>query len=195
MHGAMTEAKRSASPFDHISTLHQVARSDPEAISQFYRTYANAVFRFVYRRLAERYEDAEEITQDVFLIAVTSASTYDESCSILTWLCGIAKLRITDFYRRQSRQKRVPPENCVELDESISAISDDDDILGRMEATRLVDQVMSSLLDDEREVLLLRYVEEHSIREISHLMSRSEKAIESLLMRAKKKAIKSVGEW
>ena len=74
-------------------------------------------YRHVYRSLDERHEDAEEVTQDTFLGAISLAETYDGSCSVLTWLCGIARLRIADFLRKEGRQKRIPTDRMVSLDE------------------------------------------------------------------------------
>lgn len=73
-----------------------------------YQTYADAVFRFVYRRVNERQKDAEEITLDGFLSAVSLAATHDGSCTVLTWLCGIANLRIADFCCWEQQAKHIP---------------------------------------------------------------------------------------
>jgi RNA polymerase sigma-70 factor (ECF subfamily) len=172
-------------------------------VATFYQTYAEAVLRFVYPRVGERYEDTEEIMQDVFLSAVSLAATYRESCSVFTWLCGIAKLRIVDFYRRQGPGKRIPPDKLVALDEETlqalqeweAGVSPVDEAIRRVDTARLVDVMLASLTDNEREALLLRYIEGASVREIAVLLKRTEKAIEGLLSRAKKKAAKAAVGW
>jgi RNA polymerase sigma factor (sigma-70 family) len=62
-----------------------------------------------------------------------------------------------------------------------------EEVLDRILASEVVDAALSRLTDDEREALLLRYVEGFSVREIAGLMKRTDKGVESLLMRAKAK--------
>jgi RNA polymerase sigma-70 factor, ECF subfamily len=193
MRGCGSEPQRVGSQLSEESLLGRVARGDEDAVALFYEEYGNAVFRFVYRRAGECYEDAEEITQDTFLAAVSYAATYDGSCTPFTWLCSLARVRIADFYRRRGRRKRIPPWNLLHFGvgsiEPIGAgAADLEAVPERLEAGRIVDLALSALGEDEREVLLLRYVEQFSVREIGVLLGRSEKGIESLLMRAKKKA-------
>jgi RNA polymerase sigma factor (sigma-70 family) len=202
MRAAMTEPERFASDHGDASLINWVAQGDEEAVARLYHAYADAVFRFIYRRVGESYEDAEEITQDTFLAATACAPTYDPACPALTWLCGIARLRITDFYRRQGRRKRIPPDRLLALDEQFrsshgpqSVAHDPDDVPARLDTARMVDLTLAELRDEEREALMLRYVEELSVREIAVLMKRTEKAIESLLTRAKKKAAKVAARW
>jgi RNA polymerase sigma-70 factor (ECF subfamily) len=202
MRAVMTGPQPMTPDCGDISLIERVAHGDEEAVAVFYHCYADAVFRFVYRRVQERYEDAEEITQDAFLAAVACAATYDRSCAVLTWLCGIARLRITDFYRRQSRRRRIPPGRLFALDERtaggeglVAGAGGLDDVPARLDAARLLDQTLASLSDDEREALMMRYVEELSVRDIAALMRRTEKAVESLLMRAKKKAARAATRW
>ena len=186
---------------NETALVQAVAQREDAAVKRFYETYADAVLRFVYRQVGERYEDAEEITQDVFLLAVSLAGTYDGSCSVFTWLCSLAKRCLGRFQRWQGRGKRIPPEKVVSLeDEALQLLQEldrgapsMDDVLTRIDTAQLVEVMVASLADEEREALLLRYVEEFSVREIAGLLQRSEKAIESLLMRAKRKAARAVG--
>ena len=201
MRAPMAEPQRSASQLNEGALVDRVARGDEQAVTLLYETYADRIFRFVYRRMAGCYEDAEEITQDAFVAAACCAATFDGSCTVLTWLCGIARVRIADHYRRQGRRKRVPPGKLLRLGtdaapgEETAGGFGPEDVPDRLDLGRLVERAMASLRDDEREVLLLRYVEEFSVREIALLMERTEKAVESLLMRAKKKAARAAARW
>jgi RNA polymerase sigma-70 factor (ECF subfamily) len=176
--------------------VQRVAQGDEDAVEALYHTYADAVLQFVYPRVGERREDAEEILPEVFLSAVALAGTYDGSCAVSTWLCGIAKRCLARFRRNQGRQKRIPPDRIVSLDEETlqvwqeceAEVSPAEEAIRRMEAARVVEAMMAALREDEREVLRLRYVEEFSLREIAVVMGRTEKAIERLLSRSRKKA-------
>src|SRR6266542_3483755 len=173
MRAAMTEPERAGTQPDGTTLLARVARGDESAVGPFYEQYADAVFRFVYRRAGECYEDAEEITQDTFLAAVACAATFDGSCAALTWLCSLARVRIADFHRRRSRLKRVPPGSLASLDSGTELPGRGPNVEEtdrRLDAVRILDRALGSLAAEEREVLLLRYVEQFSVREIAFLM-------------------------
>ena len=197
------EVEQSRAQIGATSLVQRVARREEEAVMAFQQAYADTVFGFVFRRMGEQYEDAEEVTQDVFLMALSLAPNYDASCSVSTWLCGIARRCLTEFFRRQGREKRIPPHQVVALDEETlqgvlgfeAGSFPMEEAIHRVDAARLAEVMMVPLNEDEREVLLLRYVEEFSVREIAVLWQRTEKAIESLLTRARKKALKAGSKW
>ena len=184
------------------SLVEHVARREEAAVAALYDTYGDDVYRFVYRRVGGRREDAEEITQDTFLSAVALAPTYDGSSSVWTWLCGIAKVRIADFRRREGRKKRVPPDKLISLEEATrgqvsgeGAQAVTEVALDRYGAHQATERIVHSLTDEECEVLLLRYVDELSLREIATSVGRTEKAVEHMVARARKKAATTVADW
>lgn len=181
---------------DDARVISRIAERDEAAVELFYRSHAEAVFRFVYPRLDRQYEDAQEVTQEVFLSAIKLAPSYDGSCSAQTWLYGIAKLRVTDRIRSRSRKKRIPESKTSSLNEEAAqtiqeyrdGLLSPEDVLDRIDTELLVDHMLCKLNDKEREALLLKYGDELSIREIAHILDRSEMAVESILTRAKRKA-------
>ncbi len=158
--------------------IHSVAGGDVAAVDELYRCYCEPVMRFITRRVGEQLEDAEEITLDTFVSAINLAAGYDGSSSARTWLCGIAKLRIVDFYRKKNRSKRVPDAMTEALDE-LRGSAGFEEILNRVEARHVVDAMLANLTKDEREALLLHYVEQLSIKEAAILMKRSEKVLKA----------------
>jgi RNA polymerase sigma-70 factor (ECF subfamily) len=174
--------------------LARVAEGDEEAIARLYEEYADSVFRFIYRRVNGSFEDAEELTLDTFMLAVSYARTYDGSCAQLTWLCCLAKRCIADFVRYRGRRKRTPPGVVTSLGACSVEPGGPDvaNIPDRLENERLLDLAFAGLSDDERDVLMLKYVEQFAVGEIAVVLGRSAKAVESLLTRAKKKAARSI---
>jgi RNA polymerase sigma-70 factor (ECF subfamily) len=180
---------------DDLVLVHALGEPNGGAAEEIYRRYSAHLFRFIYRRIGEQTEDAEEITLDTFLSAINLAKTFAGRSSVFVWLCGIAKLRIIDFHRRQSSAKRIARNAQMALDwldEAMLPAHDGgqgklSELLDRIVASQLVDAALSRLTEDEREALLLRYVEELSVREISLLMKRTERGVESLLTRARAK--------
>ena len=155
----MNQADQPVVPLNEASLVQRVARKEEAAMEALYQTYADAVLRFVYRRVGENYEDAEEITQEVFLSAISLAETFREPASVFRWLCGIAKIRIVDFYRQQGREKHIPPEKIVAWDEeTLRALQEwegetatEEEVIHRLDVAVLVDLMMAALTEDERE--------------------------------------------
>src|SRR5689334_15267353 len=104
----MRDRNPSTAEHSEQSLVLSVASGNEAAAEELFRTYGDPVLRFVYRRVGEQMEDAEEVTLDTFGSAVKLAGTFDPRFLVFTWLCGIAKLRIIDFYRKAGRDKRVP---------------------------------------------------------------------------------------
>ena len=178
---------------EELSLIRSMGGGDGDAATEIYRRYSERIFRFICRRL-EQTEDAEEITLDTFLAGIDMASTFRGNSSVFVWLCGISKLKIIDFHRRQTSAKRSPRGAQSSLDQADEVVfhvhfgrSSIEEVLDRILASQVVDAALSRLTADEREALLLRYVEDLPIREIALLMKRSEAAVDSLLARAKAK--------
>src|SRR3954454_2422966 len=80
---------------------------DPAALEAFYRAEVEAVQRFVARRVADP-QLAADLTAEVFLAAVDSASTYrPDRGSPGAWLVGVARHVMATEFRRQSRDRAV----------------------------------------------------------------------------------------
>ena len=181
----------------------RVARGEEEAVHALVHGYGDAVFRFLYRRAGESYDEAQDLAQETFLAALAMAGSFDGSCSVTTWLCSIAKIKLADFYRKVGRQKRIPISKLVEIDangaEAIASLNAGstsvDLVVDRLDARAFLHGVTMHLSEDEREALLLHYVEGFSIEEMSHLMKRSPKGVESLLTRAKKRCREVAAGW
>jgi RNA polymerase sigma-70 factor (ECF subfamily) len=193
--GEIPSALAKAGLYEHeLALIRSMGSGDGDAAAEVYRRYSERIFRFVCRRVDEQTEDSEEITLDTFISAINLAGTYSGQSSVFTWLCGIAKLRIVDFHRRRVSTKRPPRQAAVTLDQldeikfhARFAQDSVEDVLDQIVASQVIGAALSRLTVDERESLLLRYVDRLSVREISVLMNRSEKAVESLLTRAKAK--------
>ena len=59
-------------------------------MEEIYRKYAKTVYLFLLSECRDS-DLAEELTQETFYQAIRSANQYDESCSVTTWLCAIAR--------------------------------------------------------------------------------------------------------
>ncbi|MCW2752073.1 MAG: polymerase sigma factor [Aeromicrobium sp.] len=81
--------------------------TDPDAFEEFYREHLESVQRFVARRVADPHL-AADLTAEVFLAAVDSASSYRPDRGVpAAWLVGVARNVVATEFRRQSRDRAV----------------------------------------------------------------------------------------
>lgn len=182
---------------EDFEAVRAMGSGNHDAAKRIYDRHSDGVYRFIYRRIGERPEDAEELTLDTFLSAIELAPKFDGRSSVFGWLCGIAKVRMIDHHRRQNAAKRASIRDHLSLsDERLAEIHADPDgpqqWFERMSARELLDLALKGLTDDELEVVTLRLVEGHSSKESAALTGRSERAVESILLRARAKLRKGL---
>jgi RNA polymerase sigma-70 factor (ECF subfamily) len=98
---------------------------------------------------------------------------------VVTWLCAIGRNKLVDHYRRSGRERQ----HQVRL---VAGWTDGQaDVWSQRELQAGVQAVLAQLPGEQRIVLVLRYLDQMSVREIASTIGRSEKATESLLSRAR----------
>lgn len=190
-------------PQADVSRVHRMAHGDEAATREMLDIHLDPLFCFVRRRIGGSVEDAEEIAQDTFLTAAELGGSFDGSCSVLTWLCSLARLRISDFLAKERRLKRIPKDKIVRIDEESKIAlrsardpaSDLEAVVDRLDRVRIVQALLDTLTPEQREALTMRYIESFSVAEIARIMNRSEKAVERLLERAKEKPRREMLRW
>jgi len=163
----------------------RVAQGDEEAAAELYRLFSGRLYAFIYRQVGGDPSLGEEVLQDTFLAAVRSAGRFREESTVFTWLCGIAWRQAADRNRRARRRRQVLEGHTAEEFMPLSGAPQPEEEVQREETRAWVRQIVESLPDRYRSVLLLKYVEELSTQEIAQITGRSIRAVESLLLRAR----------
>ena len=164
------------------------ARSSPLNATLLYERHLDDVFRYVARRLARR-EDAEDVCAEVFAAAFEALPRFRGDVEPRLWLLGIARRKVADALRRKTLRREVDfPAEWDEADPNRHASPPR--ALIREESRAAMHELLSKLKDEQREALLLKYVEELSVEEIAVVMNRSHAAANSLLQRARAAAFK-----
>jgi RNA polymerase sigma-70 factor, ECF subfamily len=152
--------------------------------------HLDPVVQFVHWRLGGDAHGVEDLVQDTFLVALERMGGFDGRSSLHTWLCGIARNKIRDA--RKTRRPVSLQEALAEADAEIDAILAElareplpDHVLERAETRDLVGATLSSLPPDYAEALVQKYVEGRSVAEIARARAKGDKAVESLLTRAR----------
>ncbi|MCA8960040.1 MAG: sigma-70 family RNA polymerase sigma factor [Planctomycetes bacterium] len=183
--------RRQESPSrDEERTLaREVIRGDANALDRFQATFAPAVYRFVFFRVGGRREQAEEIVQETFLIALQGLRRFRFEASIHTWLCGIAKNLLLQERRRSYRERLAVALDSVdpELDAMLANLDETlpDEVLERAETQDLVTATLASLPLPYQEVLIAKYITSDRVEDIARRRGTSAKAVESTLTRAR----------
>jgi RNA polymerase sigma-70 factor (ECF subfamily) len=164
----------------------------PEASSELCRRFGPKLHRFTAARLGWDTELAEDIAIQALADGVQNIRRFNaRKATLATWLYGIARRKIVGERRRRGRLKSAPTSARVPLEEIVDMPLEDDAaqrLPGRVDAQRQVAEVAAVLSDIEFEVLALTCIDELSAREIGQIVGRSERAIHSLLHRARTKA-------
>lgn len=154
---------------------------DATNFEQIYLDNYSYVYNYVFMRLLHR-ENAEDITSEVFVKAMSHFDSYDPSkSSARTWLCNIARNTVTDYFRLKANQPHVDIEDIIE-----PGIEDEYDLM-EDSVNRQLFSILRYLSDEERDFLGLRYNQEMSNEEIGKLLGIQPKAVSERYRRLLKK--------
>lgn len=131
-------------------------------------------------------EDAEEVTQDVFVKVYASREQFEGKSAVKTWIYRIAINRCLDLIKSRSRLKRLG--NIISIFETKAQPGHFEHPgveLEHKEAVANLMKLVDRLPEQQKTALMLKALEGLSLKEISAVMEKSEKSVESLLSRAK----------
>jgi RNA polymerase sigma-70 factor, ECF subfamily len=156
--------------------LVEAAKRDPALFAELYTRNFHVVYAYVARRAASR-EEAEDLTSEVFHQALANLQRFEwRGAPFGAWLIRIAANAIADRWRSRSREGGDP----------LTGEPSDESMTG-VERRAMLYQLVDGLPEDQRRVLVLRFVEDKSIREIAHQLRRTEGAVKQLQFRALEK--------
>ena len=165
---------------DELRLLRAMARRDRSAWAVMYDRHVGDVFGVVFHLLGGDRSAAEDVCQEVWLLAIERFDGFDfRRGGFRNWLLGIARHRVLHHHRRISIEGAGPAPNGPS--EALPPL----DLLELGERTDVVRAALLCLDDDYRRVLRDKYAEGLSVTEIADRTGRSAKAVESLLSRAR----------
>ena len=133
------------------------------SIDEIYEEYYQKVFSYINSRI-NNYHDSEDLCEDVFTKVFRNLEKFDESKSALsTWIFNITKNTLIDFYR--TRHDSYVLLDNYEYEEEKDGISEAE--LADLAAA------LNKLSDEEKDIIVLKYYEGYSLKEIGEKMSLS----------------------
>jgi len=156
---------------------------DPAAFDGLYLLFADRVFRYLLARISDP-DLAEDITAQVFLRLIEKIGIYrigprDNVAIFSAWLYRLAHNKMVDVLRSHKRSHESPLENAAHVvsGQTMEVVEDHLDFQQILQTLRMLN-------DQQREVIVLRFVEELSIAETAQIMQKSEGAVKALQHRA-----------
>ena len=154
----------------------EAAQRDPRRFAELYELNFHRIYAYVSRRVQNR-EEAEDITSDVFHHALAKVKQFESrGTPFVAWLFRIAANAIADRWKAVKREsKDVTPDELADIEAD------------NIEQRASLFQLVESLPADQRHVVVMRFVEQKSIREIAQEIHRTEGAVKQLQFRALEK--------
>ena len=161
---------------------------DNKDFEKLYNQYSILVYNLALNYL-QNIEDAEEITQDVFIQINNSISKFQEKSSLKTWIYRITINKCLDFIKHKNSQKRFfifgkKSQNEFEI-ENVSNFEHPGILLENKEKSKLLFEIINELGENQKTAFLLSKIDGLSNPEISEIMKLSISSVESLVFRAK----------
>lgn len=178
--------------FDNTAMLFQEARFVQMAkdgqrggVEALYHLYFDAMYRFCYWQ-SNRSEDAEDLTQDIFIEMAKSIRTFKGRSSFKNWLYTIAKRRISQWLRAKYQLPTSPlfemiPHQEEWIDPSNTHLKE-----------KVVSQLLAQLSGTESKVMKLRYLQSYTVKETAQSLRLTENNIKVIAYRSLKKLQKIV---
>ena len=162
-------------------------RGEASAFGLLYGHYQPKIYRFILLKVSRR-EEAEDLTHQVFLSAWTNIGTYaHRGFPFSSWLYQIARNKVIDHYR--AKKNELP---LHEIDEE--AMPGDYGAVDEMErrlALRKMRAAVKKIKPEYQEIIIMRFVEDLSLKETAVAIGKSEGAVKLLQHRAIK-ALKDI---
>lgn len=169
----------------HESETDLVTRAvqrDAGAFSELYNLYFDRVYRYVRLRVGNQ-PDAEDLTSMVFLRAWNAIDHFipKHEASFAGWLFKLAHSVVVDRYRRTRDTTSLDDE--LARDEDDPSSTTESELEWRLTITEL-HQALRALTAEQREVVVLRFVEGRSAREVGDIMGKHEGTVRGMQFRA-----------
>jgi RNA polymerase sigma-70 factor (ECF subfamily) len=169
------------------------AQRDPSRFAELYEINFGRVYAFVSRRVASR-QDAEDLTAEVFHEALRNLARFEwRGLPFAAWLLGIAAQMLADRWRNAAKRKsslgEVPDQILGEDEQTDPPVLDPASVGVRMtdskiEQCAILYELVDELPPDQRLIIVRRFVEQKSVRDIAVELGRSEGAVKQLQFRA-----------
>lgn len=179
-----------------------IKMKDEELIERYLSSYDSSYFSILHKRYSTKVyskcisllknEDlAQDALQEIFVKIFMNLSKFSGRSKFSTWVYSITYNFCIDFIRRKKKERKLFSDDIENAAEPIEDVKDEE--LLEIEVSRLK-RILEEIPIADKAVLLMKYQDELSIREIAEMLDKSESAIKMKIKRAKHKAYKKYKE-
>ena len=151
----------------------------------------NTCLGFVQQR-----EDAEDLTQEVFIEVLRSIGNFQSKSKLSTWIYRISVNKSLDLLRSRKRKKRYASLTSIFGTSAVETVAGDFQhpgvVMEKMEISKFLFEAIDKLPESQKTAFVLHKVEGVSYKEIAEVMDTSLSSVESLIHRAKRNLKKSL---
>lgn len=176
--------------------IEDLKRGDPGSLESLFSVYKDRVFNTAVSYL-QNIQDAEELTQDVFIEIFNSAEKFKGDSSLSTWIYRITVNKALDKLKFNKRRKRFAVITSIFKPDSAELAIDTPDFIHPgtemelKERSQLLFKALNELPENQKTAFILSKLESLSQKEISAIMKVSVSSVESLIFRARQ-GLKSI---
>jgi RNA polymerase sigma-70 factor (ECF subfamily) len=180
---------------DEAALVRRVQARDEMAFREIVERYQTKVFSIIYGIL-RNHNDAEDIAQQVFAKVYFSIKNFDSRSSLLTWIYKITVNECYDYLRKKRVRKLVYEsdfsiEDAQRMEASEPAIDQEAPVDKTLAQRDLVVKLLAKVSQEDRNLILLKEVEGHSVEELAAMTGLNENTIKVKLFRARQKLVKA----
>jgi RNA polymerase sigma-70 factor, ECF subfamily len=169
--------------FEMNDFVERLKARESAAWVDLYDRHVREIYGYVFHLVGRNSSVAEEVVQETWMNALQGIARFDSATNQMRgWLFAIARSQVALHYRRLRVVVGVPSELEAEAAELPDMPIDE---LQQLELIDVVRAALIELPNAYRELLLEKYVDRKSVRELASLRGKTEKAIEGLLTRAR----------
>jgi RNA polymerase sigma-70 factor (ECF subfamily) len=165
--------------------IEKIQAGETDGFAVLMERYSRPVFNLILK-MTENREDAEELTQDVFLKAFRSLGSFQGESRFSTWLYRIAYNTAVSATRKR-RQEWLSIDEAMIENVSEEDVSDELEQVSKEEQLERLEQALAQLPPDERALMLLFYMQEKTVEEIVLITRLSAPNVKTKLHRIRKK--------
>jgi RNA polymerase sigma-70 factor, ECF subfamily len=170
--------------------MKRVADGDDEAFRLLFERHHRLAWSVIYRHIGVQ-SAAEDLVQEAFLRVYRAAPKYEPTAKFSTWLYTVVTNLCLNYKRDKARDRlrlvggRADGEDGNPLEQLAQAEEPDHDSLDAEERTRMVQEAIAELPENQRIALILSRYEDKSYEEVAEIMNTTVAAVKSLTSRAR----------
>jgi RNA polymerase sigma-70 factor (ECF subfamily) len=159
--------------------LERIRANEAGAFDELYNRYAPRIFGYLYQRLNGNVEEAEDLTAEVFTKVFQKIGGFEvQGAPLSSWLFRIARNRLIDSVRRRPNYIQTVLDNAL-----TTAAGSVFHGLEQHLSLELIKGGLTRLTPEQRQVIILRFLQDKTIAETAEIMQRNEEAVKKLQSR------------